>query len=133
MRISRCRCRKRSRHNLKYWNCDEYLGVGASAHSMMDNKRFYYPRSLDDFYNNNVIADGSGATADEYIMLSLRLANGLSFSKYKTYFGTDVPENCIAVAKKYEKCGLTRITDECIALTKEGFLVSNAIISQMLE
>ncbi len=122
-----------SRHNLKYWNCDEYLGVGASAHSMMDCKRFYYPRSLDDFYNNNVIADGSGATAEEYIMLSLRLASGLNFNKYKAYFCTDVPENCIEVAKKYEKCGLTKITDEAIALTKEGFLVSNAIISQMLE
>lgn len=122
-----------SRHNLKYWCCDEYLGVGASAHSMMDSKRFYYPRSLDDFYNNNVIADGDGATAEEYIMLSLRLARGLSFSEYKDCFGTDIPSSCKAVAKKYARCGLTTVTDEGIALTKNGFLVSNAIIAEMLE
>ncbi len=122
-----------SKHNLKYWNCDEYLGVGASAHSMMDKKRFYYPRSFTDFYNNNVIADGSGATADEYIMLRLRLASGVSFNKYKELFGADIPSSCLAVAKKYQKCGLTKVTDEGIALTKEGFLVSNAIIAEMLE
>lgn len=122
-----------SRHNLKYWCCDEYLGVGASAHSMMDGKRFYYPRSLQDFYNNNVVADGDGATAEEYIMLSLRLASGLSFSEYKSCFGTDIPDSCIAVARKYERCGLTTVSDDGIALTKNGFLVSNAIIAEMLE
>ena len=31
-----------SRHNLKYWHCDEYLGLGASAHSLMNKKRFFF-------------------------------------------------------------------------------------------
>lgn len=121
-----------SRHNLKYWNCDEYLGIGASAHSMMDNKRFYYPRSFEDFYNNNVVFDGTGAAAEEYIMLRLRLADGLNLKEYEKLFGEPVPKQCILIAKKYSKHSLTIITDEKITLTKEGFLVSNVIIAEML-
>lgn len=121
-----------SRHNLKYWNCDEYLGIGASAHSMMDNKRFYYPRSFEDFYNDNVIFDGTGGIAEEYIMLRLRLESGLNLKEYEKLFGEPVPKQCINVAKKYEKHKLTTVTEERIALTKEGFLVSNAIIAEML-
>ncbi|MEE0858248.1 MAG: radical SAM family heme chaperone HemW [Acutalibacteraceae bacterium] len=121
-----------SRHNLKYWNCDEYLGLGASAHSLMNRKRFYFPRDMQSFYNNKVIEDGIGATANEYIMLRLRLAEGLVFSNYENFFGS-VPERCIDVAKKYKKYGLTNINEKGISLTKKGFLVSNSIIAEMLE
>ena len=38
-----------SKHNLKYWRCQEYLGVGPAAHSFIDGKRFYFPRNLQDF------------------------------------------------------------------------------------
>ena len=122
----------KSKHNLKYWNCDEYLGIGASAHSMMDNKRFYYPRNFENFYNNNVVLDGAGASAEEYIILKLRLADGFNLSEFEKLFGEPVPTECIKVAKKYSKHNLTIVTDEKIALTKEGFLVSNAIIAEML-
>ena len=40
---------KESKHNLKYWNCDEYLGFGASAHSFIDGKRFFYSRDLKNY------------------------------------------------------------------------------------
>ena len=37
---------RESRHNLKYWRCQEYLGVGPAAHSFLDGRRFYFPRDL---------------------------------------------------------------------------------------
>ena len=52
---------KKSRHNLKYWRCSEYLGLGPSAHSFLCGKRFFYPRDLKAFIAGNPpVADGAG-------------------------------------------------------------------------
>lgn len=121
-----------SRHNLKYWSCDEYLGLGASAHSMMNGERFYFPRSLADFYDNKIQQDGVGATPQEYIMLRLRLNDGIFFDQYEKIFDSSFPKRCIEIAEKYSKYNLTRVTEFGISLTNKGFLVSNSIISEML-
>lgn len=122
-----------SRHNIKYWQCDEYLGLGPSAHSMMNSKRFYFPRSISDFYNNKTVYEGEGATSEEFIMLSMRLKTGLIFKQYTDFFHRPVPRQCIAVGKKYERYGYTRTDNASVSLTPKGFLVSNAIIAEMLE
>lgn len=62
-----------SRHNSSYWECGEYIGIGPSAHSFFNGKRFFYDRSIENFKANKIINDGEGGTAEEYIMLSLRL------------------------------------------------------------
>ena len=36
-----------SRHNLKYWHDEEYLGLGPAAHSFLEGRRFYFPRDLE--------------------------------------------------------------------------------------
>ncbi len=122
-----------SRHNLKYWECDEYLGLGPSAHSMMEGKRFYFPRNIQSFYRNETIDDGNGATAEEFIMLQLRLKKGLLFSDYKNNFNASFPDKCIKIAEKYSKYNLTNVTPQGISLTPKGFLVSNPIIAEILE
>lgn len=121
-----------SRHNLKYWNCDEYLGLGPSAHSMMNNKRFYFPRNITEFYKNNIINDGDGATCEEFIMLQLRLKKGLLFDEYEKNFNHPIPSSCIQIAEKYSKYNLTKVTPQGISLTPKGFLLSNTIIAEIL-
>ena len=74
-----------SRHNLKYWHCEEYLGIGASAHSFVDGKRFYYERSIDSFISGQPpVNDGFGGDEEEYIMLALRLSEGLIFEEFES-------------------------------------------------
>lgn len=121
-----------SRHNLKYWNCDEYLGLGPSAHSFIDGKRFYYSRSFDDFKNDVIQNDGAGGTEEEYIMLRLRLSDGINFDDYKKRFDKNFSISILHKAKKYENAGFLTITDKNIALTRKGFLLSNSIISDLL-
>lgn len=122
-----------SRHNLKYWHCEEYLGIGPAAHSFLNGKRFYYERSLADFLQGTTpVDDGNGGDFEEYAMLALRLSEGLNFSKTNERFGFPVPDSIIKKAQALEKQGLVQINQDSISLTKNGFLLSNAVISRLL-
>lgn len=121
-----------SRHNTNYWRCGEYIGIGPSAHSFFEGKRFFYSRSMDDFNNNKLSFEGTGGDEEEFIMLSLRLKSGLNFSEFEEKFGYTLPSYIIKKAKEYEKYGYTNVTDKSISFTPKGFLVSNSIISELI-
>lgn len=109
-----------SRHNLKYWHCEEYLGIGPAAHSFVDGKRFYYPRDVKAFTEGcDVIPDGDGGSEEERIMLSLRLTEGVT----ATFNGRE---------EKYIKAGLMKKENGRISFTPEGFLVSNTILADLI-
>lgn len=123
-----------SKHNLKYWHCEEYLGIGAAAHSFVDSKRFYYERSIESFINGAPpVDDGKGGSEEEYIMLTLRLCEGLNFKKYNSKFGKEIPQSFIKRAKELEAHKLTKVTEDSVSLTTEGFLVSNSVISSLID
>ena len=121
-----------SRHNLHYWHDEEYLGLGPSAHSFIDGKRFYYDSDFQCFYKNQIRDESDGGDSDEYIMLALRLTEGLVFDKYKERFNCSVSDKLIVAAKRLEQQGLCQISDHSISLTVKGFLVSNAVIAYLL-
>ena len=122
-----------SRHNTKYWNCEEYLGIGPSAHSFVDGKRFYFERDIDAFIQGrNAVYDADGGDCEEYIMLKLRLSDGIEFDEYKKRFGTNFPAEIIKKAGKFSTQGLVTITDTSLSLTTDGFLISNYIISELI-
>ena len=122
------------KHNLKYWRCEEYVGIGPSAHSFFNGKRFAVPNNLDDFIRNErqteIINEENPRTFEEVAMLALRLSDGLNI-KVCNKFNVDFAD-IIKKAEPLEKAGLVRILDDRICITKEGFLVSNAIISRLV-
>lgn len=125
----------KSRHNLKYWNCEEYVGIGPSAHSFYGGKRFFYPRSITDFISGKKpVSDGSGGDFDEYAMLRLRLSDGLIFTEAKKRFSDAERryEKLLEKAQRYEQAGLCAADGDKIALNSRGFLVSNMIIGDLL-
>ena len=122
-----------SRHNLIYWNDEEYLGVGPAAHSFINGKRFFYPRSTDAFMSGEApVPDGDGGSFEEYAMLRLRLTEGLTHNGVKMRFGHTIPESMIRKAEKYQALGKIDITDKGFSFTPHGFLVSNPIIAELL-
>ncbi len=123
-----------SRHNLKYWQGDDYLGIGPSAHSALDQKRFFYERDISGFINgNSPFSDGKAGGKEEFIMLSLRLKSGIELENFFTLFGEKIPHKLIEKARLLENHGLLNITDKSISLTDNGMLLSNSIITELLE
>ena len=103
-----------SRHNTKYWTLTPYLGIGKSAHSFWDGRRFFYDREW------NKIDDGTGGDKEEQIMLGLRLAKGID----KSLVDRDYTD--------FVKMGYVADLGERIALTPKGMLVSNTIINYII-
>ncbi len=114
-----------SRHNLKYWNCEEYLGLGPSAHSFIDGKRFYYERDIKKYINSaETVFDGIGGTREERLMLGLRLKKGVLLSE------VNISKDRLSL---YENAGLISTDNSRISLTDKGMLLSNTIITELLE
>lgn len=121
-----------SRHNINYWKCGEYIGIGLSAHSFFDGKRFYYSRNMEDFIHNKTCFDCYGGDKEEFIMLSLRLKSGLNFKEYRERYNEDFPKDKIKNIKKFAAMGYMKLNDDCAYFTPKGYLVSNAIISELI-
>lgn len=123
-----------SRHNLKYWTGEPYLGFGPGAHSYFNGKRFFVSRDVYEFissdFQEEIIEDDDPDKAEEYLILSLRLKEGLSFLKY-TQLGGD-SQRVYNKAEIFEDAGYLVRTEEGISLTTKGFLVSNGIIAELL-
>lgn len=79
-----------SRHNCKYWNCEPYLGFGASAHSCYGGKRFYVPSDLQAFCaaatQPTALEDDNPCTREEQILLGAAVAEGhsMQLAAYRT-------------------------------------------------
>ncbi len=131
------------RHNIKYWNTDEYIGVGLSAHSYFDGFRFSNNATKDDKqllldYINVDFSHTERAQIDkndaiyEYIMLRLRLSDGIVLSEFKKKFGFDFLDGRKDKITKFVKLGLATLTDDAFSLTEKGFFLSNAILVELL-
>jgi len=130
-----------SRHNKKYWALEEYMGFGPGAHSDFGGMRCAYGRSLEEYIAG--VEQGTlrfsqqeeiplSQRDTEYIMLSLRTAEGIERSvfenRYRRRFAPLEEQ-----LKKFAAAGLAVPTEKGWRLTAEGFLLSNTIISTLWE
>lgn len=122
-----------SRHNTKYWNLDEYIGVGPGAHSLFENKRFYYSRNLSEFINApKTLNEGIFEPEEEYIMLALRTKKGIINEEFKKKFNKDIPQKYLERAEKFLKYGMIDKFDGGFRIAESSFLLSNVVISEII-
>ena len=133
-----------SRHNLKYWSADDYLGLGVSAHSCIDRNRYAVINSTSK-YSDIVLGNLSEPYyfetealtetdfAEEYIMMRLRLSDGLSVKQYEEKFSTKIPDKYIERMVPFIKSGHIIYSNECYSLSDDGMYVSNYILSDVLD
>ncbi|MCL2488381.1 MAG: radical SAM family heme chaperone HemW [Oscillospiraceae bacterium] len=125
-----------SRHNLKYWNAEEYIGIGPAAHSFFAGTRSAYPRDLATFLSGGQplpepATDPPAGSEREYALLRLRLTEGLSAPRFTARFGHPPPEQWYQNAAKLPH-EYVIVDKSGIRLTPAGFLVSNVLIPRIL-
>ncbi|MFV0497129.1 MAG: radical SAM family heme chaperone HemW [Candidatus Fimivivens sp.] len=125
--------RAQSLHNLKYWRCQPYLGIGPAAHSFYNGNRYYFPRNFTTFTTTKnpwdiAVYDGSGGSQNERLMLGLRLSEGIRFASFSTDFVEQVRRKAVPL----HKAGLLKIDNSGIWLTTQGLLLSNAVIAALI-
>lgn len=127
----------RSRHNLHTWQCHDYLGLGVAAHSCVNGVRFGQSRDMKAFLQGEDITDyreilSEAEQEQEYIMLALRLSDGIGEADFARRFGRDFwhsyGDSCIP----FIEGGFMNRGDGRVRLTERGFPVSNAIIAELI-
>ena len=125
-----------SRHNMRYWLGEEYLGFGAAAHSCFGGNRFGNSRDVDAFIRGADITEESYALTEsdvkrEYVMLRLRLCSGIDLADYRARFSEDFIEAFPRLGD-YIDGGFMRLSSGRLAFTDKGFFVSNSILCELI-
>lgn len=130
-----------SRHNLKYWKLQDYIGFGASATSCISGLRYSYKRDIKSYiagvYGERDIVDEyeriSGMErAAEYIMLGMRTIDGISADAYHNMYPSDFTP-IRKLLEEYVEKGWAERSGNSWHFTSSGFLLSNVLIGALLE
>jgi putative oxygen-independent coproporphyrinogen III oxidase len=130
-----------SRHNLKYWQRDPYLGVGLDAHSMLRTAdghvlRFATMDDLEPFLESAGWSEPQRLTREEEIeeawFLGLRLNAGVSMAVLRAEFGEDAVRGFDSVIAELASDGLIEYYGDRVRLTLRGRLLSNDVFERFL-
>lgn len=122
-----------SKHNIIYWNLDEYIGLGASAASYYDNKRKYNSKFLTNYMMDNDIIIEEVETEikkGEYFWLGLRMIDGVSLEKYHKLFNSN-PFEDFKIQELIDK-GLLIIENDNLKLTSFGLEHGNYVFAYFI-
>ena len=129
------------RHNLVYWRAEEYLGIGAGAHSYLDGCRFNNVNGIEDymdriekggrFQENEQPIDKTEAMS-EYMILGLRLVDGVSMEAFKARFGEEADSIFGGQLAKLENRQLLEWDGDRWRLTPTGLDFGNTVFMEFL-
>jgi len=122
-----------SKHNTAYWKCDEYIGLGAGAHSYFEDKRFGNISGILEYIelSPEVVNDAETVEIDllaqkqEFVMLGLRLMNGIDLGEFRELFEVELTSVFKKEIEKLMKMNIIEIVDNHLKLTKKGIDFAN--------
>ena len=125
-----------SRHNLRYWLGGDYIGFGVSAASLIGNVRYLQSPDVYAFLHGKApdtveTLDEKGRE-EEFIMLRLRLSDGIDKKEYKAKFNFDFDEKYKKQIEKFVSGKFAVDTIDRFYLTDNGVFVSNAVIADFI-
>lgn len=133
---------RQCRHNMVYWECMPYLGVGLNAHSDLDGKRFYNPQSWEDYLAMAESdapgrdQEGSGSQSErmfERMMMGLRQTCGVDAPRFERDFGSQIRNVWPKTVAEMTKRNLMDSNKERVFLTERGMQVMNGVLVSLME
>jgi len=130
----------RSRHNMKYWSFEPYVGYGVRAHSFYAGRRWFNGQTVQEYLQSDrpVLEEDvrtRGGEIAEFVLTGLRLTEGISMKRYREVFSSGMPDNLIQSLCSLEKRSLARIiadgVDTHFALTVDGMLIMDALLAEL--
>ena len=132
----------RCRHNLRYWDRDDYIGIGVSAASLIENRRFTniadigrYITSPGRYKSEDLILSEADAMA-EFMFLGLRKTEGIKTSDFEKTFGIDIEKVYGKVMKEHIEGEFAETEGEDeerrFFLTDKGLDISNRVMADYL-
>lgn len=130
-----------SRHNLIYWNYGDYIGIGPGAHGRITlgqdrfaTEAWSMPAKWLDWVDKGQSEKprthlSAADRADEYLMMGIRLTDGIDLDRYASISGHKLP---IAALSHLEEIGMINLKSNRLIATPNGRLVLNAIIKELL-
>ena len=120
------------RHNLLYWNCSDYWGVGPAAHSCVGNVRRFWPDDVQGFIAGTVAEQREGdCTSEDYLLMQLRLVSGLNIPAYERRGGRFTAAQRVFM-RQCVGHGYAVWDGEVFRLTPAGMVVQNAILPELM-
>lgn len=131
----------KSKHNLIYWTYKEYLGLGAGAHSFLNNERFNNLPRIPDYIKS--ITESSTAAVNlepicareqqaEFCFLGLRLLEGINKNVFYQLFGQEITQVYGRAIEKLKEQGLLQENPENLRLTARGLDFANVVFTEFL-
>jgi oxygen-independent coproporphyrinogen-3 oxidase len=117
------------RHNLRYWRCEDWLGLGPAAHSFVDGRRFRHLPDLEAWLADPAaVEELPSDPAAERVFLGLRLEEGIDPLRLEEA-GVSAEEARLRLARL---SGFVELRDGRLRLTPDGLLVSNPVLAELL-
>jgi oxygen-independent coproporphyrinogen III oxidase len=132
---------KESRHNLKYWTDQAFIGFGCGAYSYFDGKRWGNERRIGRYIElvrqQHHAIDyrcklSSTEREEEALFLGLRLTEGIRFPAFEQKFGLDLREKRCQQISYLREAGLVELTTDHLRLTPKGRMLSNEVFTELL-
>jgi oxygen-independent coproporphyrinogen-3 oxidase len=129
-----------SKHNSSYWNQENYLGVGPSAHSFNGSLRQFNVRN-NSFYVKSIEKGEIPAEVEiltrenkinETILICIRTSQGLELQQLKTQYGYDIPVLFKMKIAQMVAQELITVVNNRLMLTKKGKLVADKVAYDLL-
>jgi oxygen-independent coproporphyrinogen-3 oxidase len=135
-----------SRHNLKYWQRQPYMGFGLDAHSMLlpgaEAVRFANTDEMDAYLGETIQLIpkislefdivGREQAFEESLFLGLRLNRGVRFDALRSEFGEAILQDVMPSLLEVREAGLLEMESDRMRLTARGRMVSNEVFNRLL-